>query len=129
MATVVSSGKAMLAMLTENDPSLKLHALSNLNTHAEFLWPEISTSIPLLLVDFSFCFIIILYFKLLWFEFFWWCLNFNLSSIFRKCFLIFFFWIRVLFSLTKWLNLGLQLLLFVTLVSFVDLYSFCNLLN
>ncbi|CAO2817003.1 unnamed protein product [Amaranthus hypochondriacus] len=48
MATVVSSGKAMLAMLTENDPSLKLHALSNLNTHAEFLWPEISTSIPLL---------------------------------------------------------------------------------
>ncbi|KAL2923387.1 26S proteasome non-ATPase regulatory subunit 1-like protein A [Bienertia sinuspersici] len=48
MATMVSSAGALLAMLSENHPSLKLHALSNLNAFAQFLWPEISTSIPLI---------------------------------------------------------------------------------
>lgn len=48
MATMVSSAGALLAMLSENHPSLKLHALSNLNAFAQFLWPEISTSIPLM---------------------------------------------------------------------------------
>ncbi|KAH9620438.1 hypothetical protein KSS87_004130 [Heliosperma pusillum] len=46
MATMVSSAGALLAMLNENHPTLKLHALSNLNTFAQFFWPEISTSIP-----------------------------------------------------------------------------------
>lgn len=48
MATLVSSAGAMLAMLSENSLALKLHALSNLNSYAQFLWPEISTSIPLI---------------------------------------------------------------------------------
>ncbi|XP_021747325.1 26S proteasome non-ATPase regulatory subunit 1 homolog A-like [Chenopodium quinoa] len=48
MATLVSSAGAMLAMLSENSVALKLHALSNLNLYAQFLWPEISTSIPLI---------------------------------------------------------------------------------
>lgn len=48
MATLVSSAGAMLAMLSENSVALKLHALSNLNAYAQFLWPEISTSIPLI---------------------------------------------------------------------------------
>lgn len=48
MATMVSSAAALLAMLSENHPSLKLHALSNLNAFAQFFWPEISTSIPLI---------------------------------------------------------------------------------
>ncbi|XP_021750588.1 26S proteasome non-ATPase regulatory subunit 1 homolog A-like [Chenopodium quinoa] len=48
MATLVSSAGAMLAMLSENSIALKLHALSNLNVYAQFLWPEISTSIPLI---------------------------------------------------------------------------------
>lgn len=48
MATMVSSAGALLAMLSENHPALKLHALSNLNTFAQFFWPEISTSIPLI---------------------------------------------------------------------------------
>ncbi|KAK9725768.1 hypothetical protein RND81_05G167900 [Saponaria officinalis] len=46
MATMVSSAGALLAMLNENHPSLKLHALTNLNAFAQFFWPEISTSIP-----------------------------------------------------------------------------------
>ncbi|GAB2267247.1 26S proteasome non-ATPase regulatory subunit 1 A [Dionaea muscipula] len=48
MATLVSSAGALLAMLGEDHPSLKLHALSHLNAFAHFLWPEISTCIPLL---------------------------------------------------------------------------------
>lgn len=48
MATMVSSAGALLAMLSENHTTLKLHALSNLNAFAQFFWPEISTSIPLI---------------------------------------------------------------------------------
>ncbi|GMH20299.1 hypothetical protein Nepgr_022140 [Nepenthes gracilis] len=48
MATMVSSAAALLAMLSENHPSLKLHALSNLNSFAQYFWPEISTSVPLI---------------------------------------------------------------------------------
>uniref|UniRef100_A0A7C9E1P7 26S proteasome non-ATPase regulatory subunit 1 homolog n=1 Tax=Opuntia streptacantha TaxID=393608 RepID=A0A7C9E1P7_OPUST len=48
MATMVSSAGALLAMLGENHTALKLHALSNLNAFAQFFWPEISTSIPLI---------------------------------------------------------------------------------
>ncbi|KAL8172299.1 hypothetical protein V2J09_024103 [Rumex salicifolius] len=70
MATMVSSAGALLAMLSENHPALKLHALSNLNSFAHFFWPEISTSVPLmyfpllltLLLAFSrsafFCFVV-----------------------------------------------------------------------
>ncbi|KAL9232768.1 hypothetical protein vseg_007838 [Gypsophila vaccaria] len=47
-ATMVSSAGALLAMLSENHPSLKLHALCNLNNFAQFFWPEISPSIPLI---------------------------------------------------------------------------------
>uniref|UniRef100_A0A803N5A0 26S proteasome non-ATPase regulatory subunit 1 homolog n=1 Tax=Chenopodium quinoa TaxID=63459 RepID=A0A803N5A0_CHEQI len=54
MATLVSSAGAMLAMLSENSVALKLHALSNLNLYAQFLWPEISTSIPLMYFSNSF---------------------------------------------------------------------------
>eukprot|EP00268_Persea_americana_P033165 TRINITY_DN328_c0_g1_i6.p1 TRINITY_DN328_c0_g1~~TRINITY_DN328_c0_g1_i6.p1 ORF type:complete len:1072 (+),score=241.76 TRINITY_DN328_c0_g1_i6:176-3217(+) len=43
---MVSSASALLAMLNENHPVLKLHALSNLNTFVDYFWPEISTSVP-----------------------------------------------------------------------------------
>eukprot|EP00268_Persea_americana_P068738 TRINITY_DN9634_c1_g1_i2.p1 TRINITY_DN9634_c1_g1~~TRINITY_DN9634_c1_g1_i2.p1 ORF type:complete len:108 (+),score=15.20 TRINITY_DN9634_c1_g1_i2:303-626(+) len=47
MATaMVSSASALLAMLNENHPILKLHALSNLNALVDYFWPEISTSVP-----------------------------------------------------------------------------------
>ncbi|KAJ8620332.1 hypothetical protein MRB53_028861 [Persea americana] len=47
MATsMVSSARGALAMLNENHPVLKLHALSNLNTFVDYFWPEISTSVP-----------------------------------------------------------------------------------
>ncbi|XP_047333495.1 26S proteasome non-ATPase regulatory subunit 1 homolog A-like [Impatiens glandulifera] len=45
-ATMVSSAGGLLAMLSENNPILKLHALSNLNAFVDNFWPEISTSIP-----------------------------------------------------------------------------------
>ncbi|GAB4844091.1 26S proteasome non-ATPase regulatory subunit 1 A [Ancistrocladus abbreviatus] len=48
MATMVSSAGALLAMLNENHPTLKLYALSNLNAFAHYFWPEISTSVPLI---------------------------------------------------------------------------------
>ncbi|KAL8162880.1 hypothetical protein V2J09_014369 [Rumex salicifolius] len=48
MATMLTSAGALLAMLTENHPALKLHALSNLDAFVHYLWPEISTSIPLI---------------------------------------------------------------------------------
>ncbi|EPS66586.1 hypothetical protein M569_08186, partial [Genlisea aurea] len=47
-ATMVSSAGALLAMLNENHPSLKLHALSNLNAFVDYFWPEISTSVPII---------------------------------------------------------------------------------
>nr|XP_043631876.1 26S proteasome non-ATPase regulatory subunit 1 homolog A-like [Erigeron canadensis] len=49
MATaMVSSAGGLLAMLNEPHPSLKLHALSNLNTYVDYFWPEISTSVPMI---------------------------------------------------------------------------------
>ncbi|XP_047319319.1 26S proteasome non-ATPase regulatory subunit 1 homolog A-like [Impatiens glandulifera] len=45
-ATMVSSAGGLLAMLSERDPLLKLHALSNLNAFVDDFWPEISTSVP-----------------------------------------------------------------------------------
>nr|DAD37020.1 TPA_asm: hypothetical protein HUJ06_007661 [Nelumbo nucifera] len=48
MATMVSSASGLLAMLNEQHPLLKLHALSNLNTFVDYFWPEISTSVPVI---------------------------------------------------------------------------------
>eukprot|EP01018_Ginkgo_biloba_P031110 Gb_01242 [translate_table: standard] len=45
MATVVSSASGLLAMLNEQHPMLKLHALTNLNRLVDNFWPEISTSV------------------------------------------------------------------------------------
>ncbi|KAG6428191.1 hypothetical protein SASPL_112442 [Salvia splendens] len=47
-ATLVSSAGALLAMLNETHPALKLHALSNLNTFVDYFWPEISTAVPII---------------------------------------------------------------------------------
>ncbi|XP_073279347.1 26S proteasome non-ATPase regulatory subunit 1 homolog A-like [Primulina huaijiensis] len=47
-ATMVSSAGGLLAMLNENHPALKLHALSNLNSFVDYFWPEISTSVPII---------------------------------------------------------------------------------
>ncbi|KAL4591100.1 hypothetical protein LXL04_004049 [Taraxacum kok-saghyz] len=47
-ATTVSSAGGLLAMLNEPHPSLKLHALSNLNAFVDYFWPEISTSVPII---------------------------------------------------------------------------------
>ncbi|KAF7837149.1 26S proteasome non-ATPase regulatory subunit 1-like protein A-like [Senna tora] len=46
--TIVSSAGGLLAMLNESHPSLKLHALSNLNNLVDNFWPEISTSVPVI---------------------------------------------------------------------------------
>ncbi|XP_031379897.1 26S proteasome non-ATPase regulatory subunit 1 homolog A-like [Punica granatum] len=48
VATMVSSAGGLLAMLNENHPRLKLHALSNLNKCVDYYWPEISTSVPII---------------------------------------------------------------------------------
>ncbi|KAL5542574.1 hypothetical protein UlMin_010284 [Ulmus minor] len=48
MATLVSSAGGLLAMLNETHPSLKLHALSNLNNLVDSFWPEISTSVTVI---------------------------------------------------------------------------------
>lgn len=48
MAMTVTSAGGLLAMLNETHPSLKLHALSNLNTFVDYFWPEISTSVPIM---------------------------------------------------------------------------------
>ncbi|GMP55651.1 hypothetical protein CsSME_00020409 [Camellia sinensis var. sinensis] len=48
VATMVSSAGGLLAMLNETHPSLKLHALSNLNAFVDYFWPEISTSVPII---------------------------------------------------------------------------------
>lgn len=45
---MVSSAGGLLAMLNETHPSLKLHALSNLNNLVHNFWPEISTSVPII---------------------------------------------------------------------------------
>ncbi|KAG6726125.1 hypothetical protein I3842_02G065500 [Carya illinoinensis] len=47
-AMMVSSAGGLLAMLNETHPSLKLHALSNLNNLVDNFWPEISTSVPVI---------------------------------------------------------------------------------
>ncbi|KAG0583531.1 hypothetical protein KC19_3G144500 [Ceratodon purpureus] len=43
--TVVSTATGLLAMLQEDHPTLKLHALKNLNVLVDNFWPEISTNI------------------------------------------------------------------------------------
>ncbi|XP_020579450.1 26S proteasome non-ATPase regulatory subunit 1 homolog A-like [Phalaenopsis equestris] len=43
---VVSSASGLLAMLNEEHPALKLHALHKLNSLVNLFWPEISTSVP-----------------------------------------------------------------------------------
>ncbi|KAI0492395.1 hypothetical protein KFK09_026666 [Dendrobium nobile] len=43
---VVSSASGLLAMLNEEHPVLKLHALQKLNSLVNLFWPEISTSVP-----------------------------------------------------------------------------------
>lgn len=43
--TVVSTASGLLAMLQEQHPVLKLHALNNLNVLVDHFWPEISTNI------------------------------------------------------------------------------------
>ncbi|GAB2227852.1 hypothetical protein Droror1_Dr00009679 [Drosera rotundifolia] len=45
-ATMVSSAGALISMLGEDHPSLKLYALKLLNSFAHILWPEISACIP-----------------------------------------------------------------------------------
>ncbi|KAJ4792097.1 26S proteasome non-ATPase regulatory subunit 1 [Rhynchospora pubera] len=45
-AAAVSSASGLLAMLTEEQAELKLHALVNLNSLVHLFWPEISTSVP-----------------------------------------------------------------------------------
>eukprot|EP00252_Welwitschia_mirabilis_P004379 TRINITY_DN1472_c0_g1_i2.p1 TRINITY_DN1472_c0_g1~~TRINITY_DN1472_c0_g1_i2.p1 ORF type:complete len:997 (-),score=255.91 TRINITY_DN1472_c0_g1_i2:188-3178(-) len=44
----VSSASGLLAMLNEEHPTLKLHALNNLNRVVDNFWPEISSSVSLL---------------------------------------------------------------------------------
>ncbi|XP_039131749.1 26S proteasome non-ATPase regulatory subunit 1 homolog A-like [Dioscorea cayenensis subsp. rotundata] len=46
MAAMVSSASGLLAMLGEQHPALKLHALHQLNSLVHLFWPEISTSVP-----------------------------------------------------------------------------------
>ncbi|KAG6394852.1 hypothetical protein SASPL_145442 [Salvia splendens] len=48
-AMTVSCAGGLLAMLNESHPTLKIHALSNLNTFVNNFWPEISTSVPIIL--------------------------------------------------------------------------------
>ncbi|KAG6541940.1 hypothetical protein Mapa_016665 [Marchantia paleacea] len=43
--TVVSTASGLLAMLREQHPVLKLHALNNLNAFVDHFWPEVSTNI------------------------------------------------------------------------------------
>ncbi|KAG0498309.1 hypothetical protein HPP92_002606 [Vanilla planifolia] len=43
---VVSSASGLLALLNEEHPALKLHALHKLNSLVNLFWPEISTSVP-----------------------------------------------------------------------------------
>ncbi|KAJ8755384.1 hypothetical protein K2173_019182 [Erythroxylum novogranatense] len=47
-AMTVSSAGGLLAMLNESHPSLKQHALYNLNNFVDQFWPEISTSVPII---------------------------------------------------------------------------------
>ncbi|KAJ8774020.1 hypothetical protein K2173_009451 [Erythroxylum novogranatense] len=47
-AVTVSSAGGLLAMLNESHPSLKQHALHNLNNYVDQFWPEISTSVPII---------------------------------------------------------------------------------
>ncbi|KAJ8540410.1 hypothetical protein K7X08_030329 [Anisodus acutangulus] len=47
-AATVSSAGGLLAMLNENHPQLKLHALSHVNAFVDYFWPEISTSVSVI---------------------------------------------------------------------------------
>ncbi|KAJ6847996.1 26S proteasome non-ATPase regulatory subunit 1-like protein A-like [Iris pallida] len=46
VAATVSSASGLLAMLTEQHPALKLHALNSLNSLVHLFWHEIATSVP-----------------------------------------------------------------------------------
>ncbi|MCL7040937.1 hypothetical protein MKW94_014445, partial [Papaver nudicaule] len=48
MATMVTSASGFIAMLSETHPTLKLHALKNLNLFVDYFWHEISTSVPII---------------------------------------------------------------------------------
>eukprot|EP00249_Psilotum_nudum_P023630 c28942_g1_i2 orf=532-3591(-) len=48
VAALVSSASGLLAMLQEQNPLLKLHALKNINGLVDYFWPEISTDISTL---------------------------------------------------------------------------------
>jgi 26S proteasome regulatory subunit N2 len=48
MAACISSASGLLAMLNEQHPMLKLHALTNLNRLVDNFWPEISTSVSIM---------------------------------------------------------------------------------
>jgi 26S proteasome regulatory subunit N2 len=48
MAACISSASGLLAMLNEQHPMLKLHALTNLNRLVDNFWPEISTSVSII---------------------------------------------------------------------------------
>lgn len=43
--TVVTTATGLLAMLQEPHPTLKLHALKNLNVLVDKFWPEVSTKV------------------------------------------------------------------------------------
>ncbi|GLJ52933.1 hypothetical protein SUGI_1127550 [Cryptomeria japonica] len=45
MVTAITSASGLLAMLNEQHPALKLHALTNLDRFVDTFWPEISTSV------------------------------------------------------------------------------------
>lgn len=61
---MVSSAGGLLAMLNESHPSLKLHALSNLNSFVDQFWPEISTSVPVMYSLFSLSFYLFVLFSI-----------------------------------------------------------------
>lgn len=51
---MVSSASGLIAMLSETNPALKLHALDHLNSLVHVFWPEISTSVPTMYALFIF---------------------------------------------------------------------------
>ncbi|XP_026412385.1 26S proteasome non-ATPase regulatory subunit 1 homolog A-like [Papaver somniferum] len=48
MATMVSSARGSLAMLSEQHPALKRHALSDLNKRVDYYWHEIATCVSMI---------------------------------------------------------------------------------
>ncbi|KAH9288256.1 hypothetical protein KI387_032373 [Taxus chinensis] len=48
MAAVITSASGLLAMLNEENHTLRLHALTNLDRLVDIFWPEISTSVSVI---------------------------------------------------------------------------------